>query len=147
MGKFREIAEQIARRMLEEKITAKLLPEILQVDDVFGHSEQGIDGSAINCYPGFPGKDQCHPFAVFVSLSGPLHSGTWWFTYPRILSALVQHFSGACRGKTREGVVITDTWECWAFEEWKTTIENIKRDGVYLEFYLIGKGWVTEIPI
>jgi hypothetical protein len=149
MGKFREIAEQIARRSLEEKITLRQLPEILHRDERIGHNRQGNDGQeTINCYPGSPGDDQCHPFAAFISLSANLRSDKSWPNFHDILDLLARyHFQGRCQGKSREGLIITDTWESWAFEKWKANIENIQKDGVYLEFYLIGKGWVTEIPI
>jgi hypothetical protein len=141
MDRFRGIAEHIARNALDGGIAENQLLEIVR------KSGQSYTGSAFNCYPGLPG-DQCYPLALFVSLSGKLRRGPWWYTFPRILVALDQHFYGKCRGQTREGVVITDTWESRAYEEWKTNIENMKQDGVSLEIYLVGDGgWATEIPL
>lgn len=140
-GRFRKIAEQITRDASERGgITHQELLEII------GSSGQGSGGSEINCYPGFPG-DQCHSFAVFVSLKGKLSRGRWKYSFSGILDALIQHFQGKCPGKIREGVVITDTWESWTYEKWRSNIDAIKNDGVYLEIYLIGEGLITEIPI
>lgn len=149
MGKFREIAMRIACA-LEEGVH--------ESGQGINDSEQGITvsqlseiisrsmGTNINCYPGFPRKP-CYPFALFISLNGKLRRGRWPYKFSGILETVIQHFQGSCRGRTGEGVVITDTWESWTYEKWQHNIESMKRDGVYLEFYLIGKGWVTEIPL
>jgi hypothetical protein len=128
MDRFRGIAEQIARIALDGGITVDQLLERTR------NSGQGFDGSAINCYPGLEG-DRCHPFSLFVSLSGKLRRDRWWYTFPRTLRAIVKHFQDRCQGQTREGVVVTDTWESWTYEKWKGKIEIIKQGGVYLEIY------------
>lgn len=142
MGKFRNIAENIARVASDGGITVNQLSEIIP------STGQSIAGGKINCYPGLP-EDQCHPFALFVSLHGTLRRGKWP-NFSEILQALIQHFQGKCRGTTRAGVLITDTWESRTYEKWASNIEAIKVDGVDLEIYMIvtgttGLGWVIEI--
>ena len=149
MGKFREIAMRIACASEED---------LYELGRGINELEQGITvsqlskiisrsvGTDINCYPGFPGN-ACHSFALFISLNGKLRRGRWPYNFSGILEAVIRHYQGSCCGRTRKGVVITDTWESWTYEKWQPNIDTMKRDGVYLEFYLIGKGWVTEIPI
>ncbi len=140
MGRFEEIAKRLADIASDGGITVSQLGE-----RIHPLSNQ-LHGQSINCYPGLP-SDRCHSFALFVSLNGALRQGQGWYSFPKILEALVQHFQGKCPRKTTEGVVITDTWDSWAYEKWQSNIEEIRQSGVYLEFYLVGThGWVTEIP-
>lgn len=155
LGKFKGIAERIARVASDKGITVSQLHDIIRSEDIMHIifrediiriSDRRYKELPINCYPGLPG-DKCHRFALFVSLSGSLHSGQWWYTFSRTLEALVLHFQGKCRRESIVGVVITDTWDNETYEKWKHNIEAIKQNGVYLEAYLIGKGWAIEIPL
>jgi hypothetical protein len=145
MKKYREIAKRVASISSEEGIRVEQLPRIVSDIDSIGDNSHD-NNIQMNCYPGIK-NSHCYPFCLFVSLNASLRKGRGWHSFSQTLEFLVQHFQGKCRAQTREGVLITDTWESWTYEKWEYNVKEIQRGGVYLEFYLIGKGgWVIDMP-
>jgi hypothetical protein len=101
----------------------------------------------VNCYPGKPGSG-CHEVVLFFALHGKAAYGPGHYTFEEILQLFVRHTEGSCPGFTREAAIITDSWWAPNYERWRETIERIQREqGIHLEIYLIGAGWVTPVPV
>ena len=101
----------------------------------------------VNCYPGKPGSG-CHKVALFFALHGKAAYGPGHYTFEEILQLFVRHTEGSCPGFTREAVIITDSWWAPNYERWRETLERIQREqGIHLEIYLVGAGWVMPVPV
>lgn len=145
MGDFRKVAEKVAIVLDELRRKGGVSPA-----GIPGLLEQAMgDGiSSVNCYPGFPG-DECHEIAYFFSLTSKSYRGNTHghFGCKGVLQKLVQHMQGHCLGKTRIAVVITDNWEAWAYDVWKSNIDEIKKAGNLLEVYLLTHRNASEIQV
>ena len=125
-----------------------------QIAETALHSKGGISVCEIarmvgeaNCYPGTH-SGPCHELSYFISIRGEMAKGRGHLYFSAMLEAFIMHMQGHCRGITKHAIIITTDWEHWHYEQWYYNIENIKRDGVLIEVYLIGKGHnITQICI
>jgi hypothetical protein len=133
---FFDVAQRIARRATEGGISINEIGDILQAE----HGE-------VNCYPGVP-SGQCHDIAYFFSFEGLLRKRGQRQNFEATLQNLIRHFQGKCGRVTGAGCVITDSWWAPNYEKWRDNTEQIRGDGVHLEFYLIGwGGWAARIEV
>ena len=135
LGKF--------RKPLEEGIHPSQIPDI--IEDSIGES-MGNGGNQFNCYPGIPGG-RCCSVAFFTSLSNPDYKrGRGHLTCRKALEKIVQHMQGSCPEKTILAVMITDSWDPEAFEDWKDNLHEISGQQYVRIFTIIG-GTVSQIDI
>ncbi|HPE46727.1 MAG TPA: hypothetical protein PK380_12725, partial [Deltaproteobacteria bacterium] len=62
------------------------------------------------------------------------------------MEKVVQHMQGVCFQNTRFAVLITDSWDPSAYDDWRWNIENINRHAG-VEVYLISGRTVSRISI
>ena len=140
-GEFQNVAYRIAR-ILEElaeggkDISPKNLPEI---------TSQATGKKEVNCYPGYP-SNTCYEEAYFYSLTSHKYKNGYrgHLTFREALEKLVQHMQGLCVGHTHAAIMITDSWDTNAFEDWRANIEQIRRNSL-VEIYLITAGRAARI--
>jgi hypothetical protein len=127
-GEFFHIAAQIAERASDGGISVNEIGEMVSLRD-----------DEVNCYPGVP-SNHCHSISYFFALQGKLAKGKGHYNFAQILDEFIKHMQGRCHGITSHAVIITNAWWHDHYEKWYDNIEVIKRDGVYVEAYLIGIG-------
>ena len=138
-GEFERVADRIAeifeRRAEEQGISPKDVPEITSP----------ATGGEVNCYPGYP-ADTCYPVAYFFSLASHRYTKgcRGHLTCRQALEKLVQHMQGLCVGHTHAAIMITDSWDTNAFEDWRANIEQIRRNSL-VEIYLLTAGRAARI--
>jgi len=143
MGQFLQVAQRLAAILDELRnqggVTAYQLPDIIKQSIGQGNGD-------INSYPGTPGGSCCD-LAFFISLSTPAYAkGRGHLTCRNAMEKIVQHIQGSCYQKTRFAVLITDSWDASAYDDWRWNIENIKgHSGI--EIYLISGSKVSQINI
>ena len=104
-------------------------------------------GEPVNCYPGEPGA-ACHSMAVFVSLTAKAYArGRGHLSFRQALECFVQHMQGGCAGRTHTAIVIVDSWDPEAFEDWRANIEQVRKSGAFVEVYLVDSNSVTYRPV
>ena len=105
----------------------------------------GVQGE-VNCYPGTD-TDKCHRIAFFISLQSEKRAkGSGHLSFQKMLATLVRHMEGACEDQTLFAVIITDSWDVRAWEEWGADIEKIKAKK-FLEAYLVVAGEAFPMPV
>jgi len=163
-GKYSRIADVIARTGAEGGLSPADIGKIIsgcgtEVDlpterndrnddmrPLGGGSPPGADSPVgVNLYPSDIPCNTCYPLAIFVALEGRLKKPHYkrHLNFDRMLFEFRRHFD-ICP-QTREAVIITDTWHASTYDQWRPCIEKVAVDGVYLEFYLIGPRWVSEL--
>jgi len=143
MGQFEQTAQRLAAVIDEMRsqggITADQIPEII------GKTTGETEGS-VNCYPGTPGL-ACCDIAFFISLSTSAYTkGRGHLSCRQAMEKVVQHMQGVCFQNTRFAVLITDSWDPSAYDDWRWNIENINRHAG-VEVYLISGRTVSRISI
>ncbi|MEJ5366588.1 MAG: hypothetical protein WHS86_15950 [Desulfosoma sp.] len=141
MGEFIGIATRIARQisaMAAEQggISPQDLPEI---------GSRAAGREEINIYPGVPGY-RCHELSLFISLSSPtvVKGRRGHLSCRQALEKMVQHMQGTCMGKTNIAILVTDSWDAAAADEWAGNLRQIARMA-HLEIYLIAGPNVSQI--
>lgn len=134
-GEFFHIAAQIAQQTLDGGISVNEIGDLVS-----------LPNGEVNCYPGTP-SNTCHTVSYFVALHGGLARGRGHYNFAQILEEFVKHMQGRCPGITKHAVIITNAWWHDQYEKWYANIETVKRDGVFIEAYLIGKGRVSQLNI
>lgn len=88
----------------------------------------------INLYPSDI-KGPCRPVAVFLSLRSLQKSKKGrYVAFYLIMEKLIQHMQGKCSGVTEKALIYTDDWKGDIYEDWKTNIERLRRDGARIYF-------------
>ncbi|MGM0498390.1 MAG: hypothetical protein ACQESJ_10765 [Bacteroidota bacterium] len=142
MGEFSQIAKQIAGHLSEladsRKIDTNELAEITRA---------AAEREEINLYPGVPGYG-CYGLSIFVSLSSPSYvkGKHGHLSCGQAIEKVVQHMQGACMNRTRTAVLVTDSWDSYAWDEWKVNLQQIENTA-HFEIYLITGRNVSEIQI
>jgi len=139
------IADQLGkfRKPLGNGIHPDQIPDIIKesIGTLIGSEENHF-----NCYPGIPGGRRCS-VAFFVSLANSENTrGRGHLNCRKALEKIVQHMQGSCSERTSLAVLITDSWDPEAFEEWKANLHEIDRQK-YLRILLILGGTVSPIDI
>lgn len=145
MGEFQEIAEELAGiidgfKENEKGISRDDIPNI--VERVVGHRI-----GEINCYPGIPGFSCCD-MAVFVSVNSPSYTKgrQGHLKCNKALAKIIQHMQGTCIGITKRAVLLTDSWDHAAYDEWRANLRNINANA-QLEVYLMTGRNITPIQL
>ena len=140
MGDFYDIAERIFGRLRDSE-------NGIRADEI-SHIVGDLNGKEINCYPGNPGG-RCHDVALFVSLNSLSHAdGTKHLKFRKALEKIVQHTEYICPDEVRAIVLLTDTWDVKAFDEWKGILEKISVSGrIYFEIYLLANKDILRIKV
>jgi len=146
MGEFEEIAERLAKIVDESVGAGGIYSE--DIPGIVSKIAGDILHQQINCYPGVPCSD-CYETAKFVSLNSKASAiGRGHLSCRKALEKMVQHMRGQCPGKTKIGVLYTDSWDVKAWDDWKAIIQNIMSvDNVYIEAYLMIGGKKVQIPL
>ena len=141
MGDYQRIAETIARIIDEHRHEEGISPN--EIPEIAGSIDQG----EINCYPGIPGF-RCCDLALFVSLSSPAYIKTrrGHLSCRQAIEKVVQHMQGSCFQKTTVAVLVTDSWDATAYDEWMANLQRI-RSSSHIEIYLMSGPTVSEIRI
>ena len=134
-GEFFNIATQIAQQASDGGISVNEIGDLVS-----------LRNGEVNCYPGTP-SNACHKVSYFIALHGSLAKGRGHYNFAQILEEFIKHMQGRCPGITKHAVIITNAWWHDQYEKWYANIETIKRDGVFIEAYLIGKGRVSQLNI
>jgi len=144
-GKYHDIASTIAGVLIEKNIAS------LEKSDNLGSESNhkgihitlqeirdilSIHSNEINLYPSDI-EVGCRPFAVFLCLQGKLGFKKK-YQFSKMLEDFSLHMHGECKGKTKEAVIITNTWWPQEYDKYYYIMQNAKRNGLYLEVYFIG---------
>jgi len=142
MSEFRGIAEHIAAQLAESEFN-----DGVGVDDIVNIVGHSIPGERFNCYPGVPGG-RCHEFAMFFSFVLKKNRGKkrGHLTCRKVIEKLVQHMQGPCGDTTRYAVLVVDSWDGEAADEWWGNIKMI-RHRAHLEVYLVTNGAISPISV
>ena len=124
MGEFQNVATKIAEIINEMKqeggISTNRLSEIIA-------SCVGRGESHINCYPGIP-VGGCCDIALSISLTLSSHKkGRGHLPFRKAVEKVVQHMQGNCSQTTRFAILIADSWDPEAYEEWKSNFDVLKK--------------------
>lgn len=134
----------VAERISDAIFTAQQIGKGITVDDL-EHITNG-DGYGMNMYPSNHGGSCCHE-AFFISLSSTRYAkSAGHLKFRKALEKLVQHTQGTCSGITKVAVLITDSWDANAIDEWRGNIEQIQQH-IHLEVYLITNSRIQLLPI
>jgi len=121
-------------------------------NEIFDHlspdirAEMGGGGNRIgvNFYPS-DHKGPCHEVAYFMSLTGKsvtLKKGK--IKFPEMMKLFIQHCQGKCINKVKKAIIVTDKHDNDEIEFWQSNIDNIKKNGVRIELYIIVQGKVQQ---
>ncbi len=98
-------------------------------------------GDECNCYPEGEAKGPCRELLVAVSLNGLLRGRKrGHLPFSELFPTIVRHIQGRCPGRTKQMVIVTDSWWVSDYEKWADNLLAIKQSGVQIEIHLIGKG-------
>lgn len=101
----------------------------------------------VNCYPSRI-KSGCKHEAYFISLRSQRYArGSGHLTFRKALECLVQHMQGSCDGITKIAIIVTDSWDEKAFDDWYDNVEQIKRQGRIVQAYIISGNNVSQMRI
>ena len=118
--------------MLEERRRAGDMPDGREIPELVSLA---LGTSAdFNCYPGGPSKG-CHPLVVVLSLNS-MDGGRGNYDFREALERAVRHTQGACHGKTRALLFLTDAWDADAWNDWRGNVASIAQECAS-EFYLL----------
>jgi len=142
VGDFIGIAQRIASLLSELAGRGGISPQ--ELAEIASHA---MGEREINLYPGIPGY-VCHDLALFISLTSPAYvkGKRGHLSCRQAIEKLVQHMQGSCMNRTRVAVLITDSWNAAAADEWKANLQQIARIA-HIEIYLIAGQSVSEIYI
>ncbi|MDK2846340.1 MAG: hypothetical protein PWR18_942 [Synergistales bacterium] len=132
MLEFHRIAEEIAGQIRERAsgngISPSDLPKIVST---------ALGRQKFNVYPG-ESSDECHELAFFISLSSPtlIKGKRGHLSCRKAIEKVVQHMQGNCIETTRIAILITDSWDALAADEWGSNLRQISRMA-HIEMYLI----------
>lgn len=134
MGEFHEVASEIARRLREPGNSKGIAPGELPriVSDIIGHRP-------INCYPGIP-SDRCFDLAFFISLTSPVYTGgrRGHYSCRQAIEKVVQHMQGLCVNETKHAILLTDSWDALAYNEWREFLLKINKVTIFDIYLMVG---------
>jgi hypothetical protein len=105
------------------------------------------NANAVNCYPGLPSKN-CYDLAIFISLSSTRYiKGTrGHLDCRKAIEKVVQHMQGNCKHRSKYALLLVDSWNVSAYDEWMANLQQISRHSIF-EIYLMTKGNISRIYI
>ncbi len=134
LNEYVSIVGRIGHRIAKYKTRDNL--DHITVNDLVELVKEGPE--PISCYPGVP-NNRCCPAAFFISLTSDRYilPESGHIDLRKALELFKQHMQGPCKGKTNVAVLICDSW--WdqdTVNEWKSLIEETRRDGALVDVFL-----------
>lgn len=111
----------------------------IKVQDIIDSVNKNYIDRSINLYPSKK-LGCCEKTAVFVSLESSLHikKQRGHLSCKSAIIKLVQHMQGKCSGITNHAVLIVDSWNAKAVDEWRDNLNKIKSKAKLEIFFLSG---------
>ena len=143
MNSYEDIVRSIVNCIVEQDPWGDY-PNKVRPQDIAGIINSRV--GQVNCYPGIPSASCCKE-AFFVSLrSKEYATGRGHISCRTALEKLVQHMQGHCINVTDVAILITDSWDVKAYDEWRSNIKQIKKNA-QVEVYIVNGKNITRMHI